>query len=153
MRIFYILSFLLALSLPAAAAEPDQNLKQEIAKLVSTYSENFNKKDPAGIASLYAGGGMLINTAGVQTDIAKYYEGAFKAGVDHLEGAVHQVWPLSGDMSLATGESRITGKNESGAPIDQTIIWTAVDVREGGQWKIRMLTAFPKPPPPQQATK
>jgi ketosteroid isomerase-like protein len=98
---------------------------------------------------------MLVNTGGVHTDIAKYYEGAFKAGLDHLEGAVHQVWPLSGDMSLATGESRITGKNESGAPIDMTIIWTAVDVdvREGGQWKIRMLTAFPKPPPPQQAAK
>jgi len=31
--------------------------------------------------------------------------------------------------------------------------WTAVDVRVGGQWKIRMLTAFPKPPPPQQAAK
>jgi uncharacterized protein (TIGR02246 family) len=141
--------FLLALSLPAAAAEPEQ----ETAKLVSAYSENFNKKDPAGIASLYAGGGMLINAAGVHTDIAKYYETAFKTGAEHLEGAVHQVWPVSGDMILATGESRITGKNQSGDPMDVTIIWTAVDVREGGQWKIRMLTAFPKPPPPQQAGK
>jgi hypothetical protein len=55
---------------------------------------------------------------------------------------------------MATGESRITGKNEKGDPLDVTVIWTDVLVRENGQWKIRMLTSLPKPPPqPQQAAK
>ncbi len=52
---------------------------------------------------------------------------------------------------LAVGEYHITGKNQSGAPLDATGIWTATDVREGGKWKIRLLTAIPKPPqPPKQ---
>ena len=53
MKISYTLGFLLALSLPAAAAEPDQNLKQEVGKIASAYEQNFNKKDAAGITSLY----------------------------------------------------------------------------------------------------
>jgi hypothetical protein len=63
MRISYILGFLLALSLPAAAAEPDQNLKQEIGKVASAYEQNFNKKDAAGItSSLLSRRGVVIRT-------------------------------------------------------------------------------------------
>jgi hypothetical protein len=46
------------------------------------------------------------------------------------------------------GEFRITGKNQSGAPIETGGRWTSVDVREGGKLKIRMLSAFPKAAPP-----
>ena len=61
-----------------------------------------------------------------------------------------EVQSLSENMALATGESQVTGKSEKGDPIDLTVIWTALDVRENGQWKIRMLTSVPKPPPPPQ---
>jgi hypothetical protein len=48
----------------------------------------------------------------------------------------------------------VTGKSEKGDPLEVNIIWTSLDVRENGQWKIRMLTTVPKPPPPpQQAAK
>jgi uncharacterized protein (TIGR02246 family) len=147
MRISYILGFFLALSLPAAAAEPDQNLKQEITKVASAYAESFNKKDAAGIAALYASGGVLVNAAGMQADIAKFYEGTFKAGFDHNEITVDQAWPLGAEMALSMGEYTISGKNQSGTAMETSGRWTAVDVRAGGQWKIRMLTAFPKPPP------
>ena len=53
---------------------------------------------------------------------------------------------------LFSGEARVTGKSEKGDPLDLTVIWTALDVRENGQWKIRMLTSLPKPSPqPQEA--
>jgi ketosteroid isomerase-like protein len=93
-------------------------------------------------------GGVLVNAAGMQADIAKYYEGAFKAGFDHNEVTVDQAWPLGADTALVMGEYTISGKNQSGAAMESAGRWTAVDVREGGQWKIRMLTAFPKPPQP-----
>ncbi|MGY2907043.1 YybH family protein [Bradyrhizobium sp. URHC0002] len=154
MRLSYILGFFLALSLPAAAADADQNLKQELTKVASAYTESFNKKDAAGIAALYGSGGVLVNTAGLQTDITKLYEGTFKAGFDQNEATVDQAWPLGADTALAVGEYRLTGKNQSGAAIENAGRWTSVYVREGGNWKIRMLTAFPKPPPPpQQAAK
>ena len=152
MRLSYILGFFLALSLPAVAAETD--LKQDLTKLASAYAECFNKKDPACIAALYASGGVLVNPAGLHADITKVYEGTFKAGYDHNGATVDQVWPLGPDMALSMGEYTLSGKNPSGAAMETSGRWTAVDVREGGQWKIRMLTAFPNPPPPpQQAAK
>ena len=154
MRISYILGFLLTLSLPAVAAEPDPNLKQELGKVASAYEENFNKKDAAGITSLYTKNYLRVNDAGPVIDNTKLYEGVFKVGFDHLEIKTTEIQPLSKDMAMSTGESRITGKSEKGDPLDVTVIWTALDVRENGQWKIRMLTSFRKPPPqPQQAAK
>ena len=91
---------------------------------------------------------MRVTEDGV-VDNARYYENAFKAGVSRLEVKTTEVQSLSESMALVTGESRITGNSETGAPIDFTVVWTALDVREDGQWKIRMLTSVPKPPPPQ----
>jgi ketosteroid isomerase-like protein len=154
MRISYILGFLLALSLPAAAAEPDQNLKQEIGKIGSAYEQYFNKKDAAGITSLFTKNYLRVDADGVVADNTKLHEDIAKAGFNHLEIKTTEVQSLSENMALVTGESRVTGKSEKGDPLELTIIWTALDVREDGQWKIRMLTSLPKPPPqPQQAAK
>jgi ketosteroid isomerase-like protein len=154
MRISYILGFLLALSLPAAAAEPDQNLKQEIGKIGSAYEQYFNKKDAAGITSLFTKNYLRVDADGVVADNTKLHEDIAKAGFNHLEIKTTEVQSLSENMALVTGESRVTGESEKGDPLELTIIWTALDVREDGQWKIRMLTSLPKPPPqPQQAAK
>jgi ketosteroid isomerase-like protein len=154
MRLSYILGFLLALSLPAAAAEPDQNLKQELGKIASAYEQNYNKQDAAGITSLYTKNYLRVAAGGVVADNTKFYEGGFKVGFNHLEIKTTEIQALSDDMAISTGESRITGKSAKGDPLDVTVIWTALDVRENGKWKIRMLTSLPKPPPPpQQGTK
>lgn len=139
---------LTAFTVPAAAADAVQNLKQEVEKIGSAYAESFNRQNGAGIAALYVSGGMHVNAVGPRTDIAQFYEGAFKAGFNHEDITLNQVWPLGTDTALAMGEYRITGKNQSGAPIEIGGLWTAVDVREGGTWKIRMLSAIPKPPQP-----
>ncbi|OSI74977.1 DUF4440 domain-containing protein [Bradyrhizobium canariense] len=141
-------SLIVAFNTPALASDTNQNLKQEVEKIGAAYAESFNKHDSAGIAGLFATGGMHVNPAGPRTDIAEFYEGAFKAGLDHEEITVDQVWPLGGDTLLAMGQYRITGKNQSGAPIETGGIWTSTDIREGGKWKIRMLSAMPKPPAP-----
>ena len=143
MRISYVLCFLMAMfAVPAAAADAD--LKQQVEKIVATYSENFDKQNAAGIAALYATGGMQVNPAGPTTDVAKRYEGVFKAGFNHLDVTVDQVSPLGANISLGLGEYHITGKNQSGEPLDVTGRWTAVYVLEDGTMKIRMLTALPK---------
>lgn len=137
------------LSPAAAAVAADTTVKQEVEKLASAYADGFNKKDAAAIAALYANGGMLVNPAGPHTDIEKFVEGAFKAGFDHQDVTVIDVWPLGPDTALAMGEFRITGKNQSGAPIENAGLWTATDIRENGHWKIRLLTGLPKAPPPK----
>jgi uncharacterized protein (TIGR02246 family) len=138
------------LAAPATAVAGDESLKQVVEKLAAAYADNIAKQDPAGIAALYAKDGVLVINTGVQTDIAKAYEGTFKAGFNHDEIKVDSASPLGPDALIANGEFRLTGKNESGAPIEINGFWTAIDVREGGTWKVRMLTAMPKAPPPPE---
>ncbi|QQO14776.1 nuclear transport factor 2 family protein [Bradyrhizobium diazoefficiens] len=137
--------FLAALSLPAVAAENDP--KQKVEAVASEYAASFNRHDGAGIAALFATGGIHVNPAGPRSDIAEFYQGAFKAGFDHEEITVDQAWPLGSDMALAIGNYRLSGKNQSGAPIETSGIWTATYVTEGGKLKIRLISAMPKPPP------
>jgi ketosteroid isomerase-like protein len=132
-----------ASSQPAPTAAADADLKQEVEKISSAYMESFNKQDAAGIAALYATGGVLVTPRGPHADIAEFYQGVFKAGLDHDEGTIDQVWPLGSDAVLAMGEYRITGRNQGGAPLEVGR-WTAVYVRESGKLKVRMLSAFPK---------
>ncbi|MGL3104893.1 YybH family protein [Bradyrhizobium sp. BR 1432] len=137
--------FLLTSSLAPIAAEGDP--KQKAEAVASEYAASFNKQDGAGIAALFATGGIHVNPAGPRSDIAEFYQGAFKAGFDHEEITVDQAWPLGSDMALAIGGYRLSGKNQSGAPIETGGIWTATYVTEGGKLKIRLLSAMPKPPP------
>jgi len=97
----------LLLTSTAVLAEP----RDDINKLVATYGDSFARKDAAGIASLYAKDGVLINANGVNADILKYYEAAFKNGMERLDGKIDQVVPLGEAVILSNGETQITGKN------------------------------------------
>jgi ketosteroid isomerase-like protein len=143
---------LLLSAIPANAS--DQTLKEEIGKVASTYEQYFSKKDAAGITSLYTTNYLRVTADGVVPDNTKLYESIFKTGFNRLEVKLTEVQSLSENMALSTGEAHLTGRSEKGDPLDATAIWTALDVRENGQWKIRMLTSAPKSPPPaQQAAK
>jgi len=143
-------SLFLALAVPALA----QDLRDEVGKVATAYEQHFNKKDAAGITSLYTKNYLRVNQGGVVADNTKLYEGTFKAGFDRLETKAIDVQSVSENVATATGEAHLTGKNEKGEPLDLTAIWSDVLVREDGKWKIKMLTSFPKPPaPPQQASK
>ena len=77
----------------------------------------------------------------------KVAEGAFKAGFNSIEAKVDQVWTLGPDTGIGMGQASLTGKNQSGAPIESSNFWTATYVKEDRNWKIRMLSGFPKAPP------
>jgi ketosteroid isomerase-like protein len=120
------------------------DIKRELEKILSLYAGNFNQRDAAGIAGLYANGGVHINPAGPRTDIEQFYHAIFNAGFDHQDASIDEAWSLGGDTALAIGQYRISGKDPSGTPIQRGGYWTATYVREGGKWKIRMQTAIPK---------
>ena len=150
MRTFGAVCFsLLVSAVPATAS--DQNLKEELGKVASAYEQHFNKQDAAGITSLFTKNYLRVTQNGIEPDNTKYYEGAFKNGMNHLEIKTSDVQQLSDNMVMQTGEARVTGKSEKGDPLEANVIWSSVNVRENGQWKIRMLTSVPKPPPPPQA--
>src|SRR5262245_11815162 len=146
MRVASILSVVIV-SLSAPAFADDADLKKQVDQIATAYVESFNKQDTAGIAALFATNAIVVGPLGPQTDMTKPPENALKAGFNHIEAKVDQVWTLSPDTAIGMGQSRYTGKNQSGAPIEVANFWTATYVKEGGKWKIRMLSGFPKAPP------
>lgn len=137
-------SVLLVAATPVSASESETEIRQAITQIAASFAEHYAKQDAAGIASHFARGGIFVNAAG-QHDVTKFYDQSFKAGFDRNDITVDNVWPLSADTAISMGRFRLTGKNQSGNALDVSGIWTAVDVRENGQWKIRMLTSAPKP--------
>jgi uncharacterized protein (TIGR02246 family) len=153
MRPILIIGAFAALSLttPASAQGADQNTRQQIERIVATYVENFNKQDAAGISNLYTKDGVLVTRfekavkVGPQ-EIEQSTQDLFKMGYNHDQARLDQVSPVGTDAAISVGEYQFTGKGESG-PTKIDGHWTAVYVREGGAWRILLLTAFSNPPP------
>jgi len=121
----------------------DESLRQELEQISIAYAGSFNKRDAAGIAALFAKGGVHINPAGARKDIEQFYQPIFEAGViDHHEASLDEFWSLGSAVGAAIGQHRMTGKNQSGAQIERLGRWTATYVREDEKWKIQMLTAL-----------
>ncbi len=133
-------------SLIRAKGEDMEDIKKEVENIASAYLGSFNRQDAAGIAALYARGGVHINPAGPRTDIENFYLALFAAGFDYQEGIVDEAYLLGSDAAIAVGQYRIAGKNQSGIRVEHAGISAATYVRESGKWKIRMLAAIPKPP-------
>ena len=101
-------SVLLMMVAPAIAAE---NLKDEVDNIGSQYMQFFNKKDAAGITSLYTKNYQRVNQGGVVADNTKLYEGTFKAGFDRLETKAIDVQSVSEDVITATFVRMGNGKS------------------------------------------
>jgi uncharacterized protein (TIGR02246 family) len=151
MRPIWIIAAITISIPPSVSAQGvDQNTRQQIEQLVTTYRENWNNHNAAGIAGLYTKDGVLVSQAPKvvktgQQEIAQQYETTFKT-VSHNDSATVKVSPLGSDSLISVGEYHLSGRNQSG-PLKLDGHWTAVYVREGGTWKIRLLTAVPDPPP------
>ena len=156
----WIISAIAALSFTTSAAsaeQVDQNTRQQIERIVTAYHENWNNHNAAGIAGLYTKDGVLVTQAPkvVKTgeqEIEQQYENTFKAGITHDRATVDQVSSLGTDTAMSVGEYHLNGQGQSG-PTKIDGHWTAIYVREGGTWKIRLLTAVPDPPPPTPASR
>jgi ketosteroid isomerase-like protein len=123
-----------------------EDFKSEAEKMATAYTACIAKHDAACVASLYSKDGVQINPIGaVKTDIKATYEENFKNGEETIAPTVNYAERLSNDLAMAAGDVDITFNVE---PKQRTLFWSATYVKEGGQWKIRMLTAGIKPPPP-----
>jgi uncharacterized protein (TIGR02246 family) len=143
----------LALITSASAQEIDQNHRQQIERIAAAYVENWNKHDAAGVAGLYAKDGVLVTAAGVRSgpqEIEQSYQSTMKTFPQHNGQTIEQISSLGNDADIRIGQFHLSGQGENG-PTRLDGRYTAVDVREGGTWKIRLLTAIPNPPPAQAA--
>ena len=150
MRSSIIIAFAaLALITPASAQQVDQNTRQQIERVAAAYVENWNKHDAAGLAALYTKDGVQVTAAGVKSgpqEIEQAYQSAMKTFPQHNGQTIEQISPLGNDADIRIGEFHLSGQGQSG-PTKLDGRYTAVDVREGRTWKIRLLTAVPIAPP------
>jgi len=142
-----------AFVLPASAQSADPSIRQASERVTALYAEAFNRQDAAGVAGAFTNDGLLISQtpegavhSGAQA-LVQRYDALFKLGANHIEITTSQVAQLAADVIIAWGEYHITGQGQSG-PIDVDGDWSATNVRAGGTWKIRVLNAISRPPPP-----
>jgi uncharacterized protein (TIGR02246 family) len=144
LKALFITTSLAAIAL--AAPVRAQDIKAEVEKIGAAYTDCIAKHDAACVAALYSKDGIQVNVVGqVITDLKAAYEANFKAGEDKIAVKVNYAQPLGNDTAMAAGDVDITFNVE---PTLRPAFWSAIYVKEGGQWKIRMLTAGIKPPPP-----
>jgi len=104
MRMASILSIMIV-ALSASAFADDADFKKQLEQIGPTYIELYNKQDATGLAALYATGAIIVDPAGPHTDIAKFYEGAFTAGINHIEVNTDQAWALGTDTARSGSAS------------------------------------------------
>ena len=144
MRKIPILSLLLALLMSPAFAN---DIKQQAPKLRTDFIDAYNRQDLAALAASFAADAVIVNPMGVQTVNAQLIEGWFKDGPRKVDTTFDQALPLGADTALGIGTLQITGKTLKGDPVDFRARWAATYVRDGAQWKVRMQTVVPLPPP------
>ena len=151
MRSISIVSAVAAIGLLTSGAYAegvDQNTKQQIEQITSAYQEAWNKHDAAGIAALYAPDGVLVTQAPKvvkvgRQDIEQNYTNAFKVLPENRSNPVIQISLLGPDAAFAVGEFHLSAEGDKRSDGH----WTAAYTREGGKWRIRLLTAVPDQPP------
>lgn len=121
------------------------NLEQQLEEIGSAYVASFKERNAAGIAALYADGGVHVAPNGARSDIRQFYDELFKFGFNHQETVLQEARLLSSDIAVARGEYRISGKAPDGTAIARGGYWTATYKRDAGVWKIVVQTAIPRP--------
>ena len=124
---------LIALSLSGCAAMPSAELGPQ--DTMAQFKTAFNKQDAAGVAGVFkddaklmpAGKPVLTGTEAIRA----YWQGAFNAGVSHIEKTPIQI-AVSGDLAVETSSYVVTFKDQQIAGKD-TLVWQR---GQDKQWRI-----------------
>jgi uncharacterized protein (TIGR02246 family) len=162
MRLLIALAGLaISFALPTFAQQtntPDPQLHQRLVALVQKHADAMNQNDATAAAALYTDDAVYVTDSGPingREAIEKYYVDLFQKVhfSDHVV-TVDQDSPhiigTDGKEMWATGGWSTTVQAQSGDPVQLKGYWSVV--REGADWKIRML-AFNLTPAPASTAK
>ena len=131
---------------------PILDTRYQIEQMTATFAEHYNEQDVAALASMFTKDAARVASAATAIStgpqgIEEAFKTQFEFGFNHIkELTVDQVSPFGTDAAITIGKYRLTGQGRS-SPLKIDGHWTEVEVREGGVWKIRLLTATPKTAP------
>lgn len=146
----YPAHFLLALLVGAAAAPAlaadvtESELMQAASELGRQYDADYNGKDPAALAALYASDGMLVSPSGPivrgREALKNYYSSRFASGArGHASKVVEVHVQGNGGYGLAQFSVTVPGAKGEFREVDGRIV--AVYQRDPDGWRMRLVDA------------
>jgi uncharacterized protein (TIGR02246 family) len=147
-RLLALVGLAISFALPTFAQQKDTvdpQLRETLVALVKKYDEAFNKNDAAALAALFTEEAIFVTDTGPvngREAIEKYWVDQFKqfhhsneiVTVD--ENSPHVIGTAGNEM-WATGGWSMTIQGKDWGPKDIKGYWSVI--REGADWKIRML--------------
>jgi uncharacterized protein (TIGR02246 family) len=117
------------------------------------HTDALDKNDTAAVAAVFTENGILVTPDGTfsgREAIEKYYEGVFKQvqlsnNLAPVDDDSPHIIGTDGKEMWATGKYSLTVKGQNFGPVEVKGYWSVI--REGDDWKIRML-AFNSAPAP-----
>ena len=132
---------------------PDPQLRQRLVALIKNYDEVFNKNDAPALAVFFTEDAVFVTETGPiygREAIVKHFADLFQKVhfSDHIgkpdEYSPHIIG-TAGNEVWASGGWSATIKGQDFGPTQIKGYWSVI--REGDDWKIRMLTTNVSPPP------
>jgi len=143
-RAFAVSALVIGSLMPAQA----QDAMKTVSELAAKWETAYDAGDAAAIAAMFTADGVLNAPSGAvlkgREAIEKGLAGRIKAGWTK-ETVTATAGGAAGDAIWAVGDYAIFGSGEN-AGKQTGGHWGEVLVRDGGQWKIGMLTANVAPP-------
>lgn len=146
--------FAAGLALPAFAKPVTHHTQTEISALVASYAEHFNQHDLAGVTALLTADAVIVSATAPsmgtsvnsgEHEITAYLQAQFQEGT-HLDSFTEdQVSEVRHNAVMMVGKWHAVGTSKGGH-YDLIGHWTAVAVRFGHGWRMRLLTEFTDPP-------
>jgi ketosteroid isomerase-like protein len=156
MRCRGALSALLAvgLAVPVFAKPVDHHTRTEIDELVTAYADHFNQHDLAGVTALLTADAVIVSATAPsmgtsvnsgEQEVTAFLQAQFNEGTHLDKFSDSQVEGIRYNAVMIVGEWHAVGTSRGGH-YDLIGHWTAVAVRLGHSWRIRLLTQFTDPP-------
>jgi uncharacterized protein (TIGR02246 family) len=124
-------------------SKTDAAVEGNIQRLIANFVQTYDRHDAASVAAFYTQDGVFVAATGVpvagKDAIEKFYAAAFKEANPILDAKATEIHAL-GENAWAIGQFTLKGGGQSG-PAEMNGHWAAVYLSEGGEWKIRMLSA------------
>ena len=131
----------------------DVNALDEFGVLATKIDEAFNKNDAGALAALFTEDGVLVTPDGIffgRQAIEKRYVELFQRWPVTFSTSQRDQLNAIDNAAWSTGEWWSTLQSENGPEFERGY-WSAIYVREGDGWKIRMLTISEHPRPVRAA--
>jgi len=131
----------------------DVNALDEFGVLATKIDEAFNKNDAGALAALFTEDGVLVTPEGIffgRQAIEKRYVELFQRWPVTSSTSQRDLLNAIDNAAWSTGEWWSTLQSENGPEFERGY-WSAIYVREGDGWKIRMLTISEHPRPVRAA--